>query len=117
MQQHTLIGAQILTASRSAYLQAGEVIALSHHEKWDGTGHAHGLAGEKIPLWGRICAVADVFDALASERPYKQAFDVRTACEVLERGKGAHFEPRLVDLFLADLDEVLRIHLQVDSGA
>ena len=109
MRQHPVIGAQILAGSRSPYLQAGEVIALSHHEKWDGSGYPHGLAGERIPLCGRICAVADVFDALTSERPYKQAFDVRSACETLQRGKGNHFEPRLVDLFLADLNEVLRI--------
>jgi putative two-component system response regulator len=109
MQQHTLIGAQMLATSHSKYLRAGEVIALTHHEKWNGTGYPQGLAGEEIPLSGRICAVADVFDALTSERPYKEAFDVEAACELLQNGKGTHFDPSLVELFLANLDEVLQV--------
>jgi putative two-component system response regulator len=100
MQQHTLIGAQILSDSRSPYLQMGETIALTHHEKWDGSGYPQGLRGEQIPLAGRICAVADVFDALTTERAYKPAFSVATARRLLEEGKGSHFEPRLVELFL-----------------
>jgi putative two-component system response regulator len=109
MQQHSVIGAQMLAGSRSRFLQTGEVIALTHHEKWDGSGYPHGLSREEIPLWGRICAVADVFDALTSARPYKAAFDVRTACEILREGRGSHFDPRLIDLFLADFDEVLKV--------
>lgn len=72
MQQHTLIGASLLSASGSALLRAGEIIALTHHGKWDGSGYPNGLKGEEIPLYGRICAVADVFDALTSRRSYKE---------------------------------------------
>jgi putative two-component system response regulator len=119
MQQHSRIGAQMLAGSRSRFLQVGEVIALTHHEKWDGSGYPQGLAREAIPLFGRICAVADVFDALTSARPYKDAFHVQAACEILREGKGSHFDPRLVDLFLADFDEVLQIREQAafqDAG-
>jgi len=100
MRQHTVAGGQILTASSSELLQVGERIALSHHERWDGTGYPRGLAGEDIPAAGRICAVADVFDALMSERPYKKAFPAGRALEILREGRGKHFDPRVLDLFL-----------------
>lgn len=76
MKQHTLIGGEILGASNSDYVNMGAIIALSHHEKWDGSGYPSGLSGEDIPIQGRICAVADVFDALTSKRPYKEAFNL-----------------------------------------
>ena len=79
MQQHTVIGADILGKSASPLLQTGAVIAISHHERWDGSGYPHGLAGEDIPLYGRLCAVADVFDALTSRRPYKEAYSIQKA--------------------------------------
>jgi putative two-component system response regulator len=109
MKQHTVIGGYILQNSGSKLLQAGEVIALSHHEKWDGSGYPKGLAGENIPLWGRICAVADVFDALASKRPYKEAFSNEKSLEIMKEKRGTHFDPKLVDLFMGNLDEVFAI--------
>jgi putative two-component system response regulator len=115
MKQHTLIGARILSDSPSELLRAGEVIALAHHEKWDGSGYPHGLAAEEIPLSGRICAVADVFDALTSKRPYKEAFSNRKARRMLLEGRGTHFDPRLVDLFLKDADELERIRTHVPA--
>lgn len=112
MKQHTTLGAKMLNGSPSRLLQAGKVIALSHHEKWDGSGYPHGLAGEEIPLWGRICAIADVFDALTSPRPYKQAYSIEKARNILLEGRGSHFEAKLVDLFLEDFDEVTAIQGQ-----
>jgi putative two-component system response regulator len=112
MKQHTLIGSQILKNSSSPLLQVGEIIALSHHEKWDGSGYPQGLAGEQIPLWGRICAVADVFDALTSVRPYKKALSNEEAYDILLESRGTHLDPRLVDLFLANWDKVKEIQIQ-----
>ncbi len=109
MEQHTLIGARILGGSSSELLQIGECIALTHHEKWDGTGYPRGLSGAAIPLYGRICAVADVFDALTSERPYKGAFSNEKALEILRDGRGTHFDPAILDVFLARFDEALQI--------
>ncbi len=109
MKKHTLIGSQILSTATSEYLECGRVIALTHHERWDGTGYPTGLAGEDIPLHGRICAVADVFDALLSKRPYKQPFTVAQTLEILSAGRGTHFDPRVLDLFLGNLDEFLKI--------
>ncbi len=109
MKQHTVIGGCILQNSGSKLLQAGEVIALSHHEKWDGSGYPKGLAGENIPLWGRICAVADVFDALTSKRPYKEAFSNEKSLDIMKEMRGTHFDPKLVDLFMGNLDEVFVI--------
>jgi putative two-component system response regulator len=109
MQQHTLIGANILRDASSEILQSAETIVLSHHERWDGRGYPNGLAGEAIPLYGRICAVADVFDALTTRRPYKDALSNETALEILRAGRGAQFDPRLIDLFIAHLDEIVAI--------
>lgn len=109
MKQHTTIGAKILRGSSSKLLQSGEVIALTHQEKWDGSGYPNGLTGEDIPLWGRISAVADVFDALTSERPYKKAFSNEKALDIMKEGRGKHFEPQLIDLFMDNLDEVFTI--------
>ena len=106
VQRHTVIGAGILGGSDSELLQAGEVIALSHHEWWDGTGYPNGSAGEDIPLWGRIVAVADVFDALISQRPYKPAFTTDKAIRILKAGRGSHFDPQLVDLFCERMTDV-----------
>ena len=106
MEQHTIIGANILRGSSSGLLQTGEIIALTHHERWDGTGYPQGLKGEQIPLHGRICAVADVYDALTSQRPYKKAYARREAREILCQGYGTHFDPRILDLFLANFEVV-----------
>jgi len=106
MQQHTIIGADILRGSSSKLLQTGEIIALTHHERWDGTGYPQGLKGEQIPLHGRICAVADVYDALTSKRPYKKAFARHEARQILCQGYGTHFDPQILDLFLANFEVV-----------
>jgi putative two-component system response regulator len=84
-------------------------MAQHHHERWDGSGYPGGLSGSEIPLWGRICAVADVFDAVTSERPYKPAFPNEEAFQLLRDGRGAHFDPRVVDVFFERLNEVLAI--------
>ncbi len=109
MRQHSVIGSRILDNSSSQILQAGRVIALHHHERWDGAGYPAGLSGSDIPLWGRICAVADVFDAVTSERPYKPAFPNEEALQLLRDGKGKHFDPRVVDVFFECLDDILKI--------
>jgi putative two-component system response regulator len=96
---HTTIGAEILSGSRSSLLHLAERIALTHHERWDGTGYPHGLAGEAIPLAGRIVAVADVFDALTHARPYKEAWPVEKAVAEIVGQAGRQFDPRVVDAF------------------
>jgi HD-GYP domain-containing protein (c-di-GMP phosphodiesterase class II) len=100
MKTHTLVGAEMLAGSRSPVVQMGEVIALSHHERWDGSGYPHALQGEDIPLVARVCAVCDVFDALVSDRPYKSAWQVDDALEELRRLAGNHLDPELVALFV-----------------
>ena len=100
MRSHPQIGAEILKGSRSPLVQLGREIALTHHERWDGGGYPSRLAGEEIPIEGRICAICDVFDALLSERPYKEAWPLEDVIEEIRRESGHHFDPRLVDLFL-----------------
>ena len=99
MKTHTRLGAQILSGGRFSLLQLAEQIALTHHERWDGTGYL-GLRGESIPMAGRIVAVADVFDALTSERPYKKAWPRNEAIQEIQRQSGRHFDPHLVEIFL-----------------
>ena len=98
---HTTIGFELLKGSDSTILQAAATIAVAHHEKFDGSGYPYGLAGEAIPLFGRIVAVADVFDALTSERPYKKAWTVEQAAGLLRDGRGRHFDPACLDAFFA----------------
>ena len=109
MKQHTTMGAAILRDSTSPMLQLAAQIALRHHEKFDGSGYPDGLAGEAIPLAARIVAVADVFDALTSSRPYKKAWEVDRALALLQDGQGKHFDPECVAAFLANLDQALAI--------
>ena len=109
MKQHTVMGAQILSGSESELIKTGQIIALTHHEKWDGSGYPNGLVKEDIPLLGRVCAVADVFDALTSKRPYKDAFPNEKAFEFLKEGREKHFDKDIVDMFFSCLDEVLAI--------
>jgi HD-GYP domain-containing protein (c-di-GMP phosphodiesterase class II) len=106
MRRHTTIGAEILTGSRSPVVRMAEEIALTHHERWDGSGYPRGLVGEEIPLVGRICAVSDVFDALVSARPYKPAWPIDEALAELERRAGTLFDPTLVDLMRGLHDEL-----------
>jgi len=100
MKSHTTVGAQLLSGSRSPVVRMAEVIARTHHEKWDGTGYPEGLIGDEIPLVSRICAVCDVFDALVSDRPYKDAWLVDDALSEVRRLAGTHLDPRLADLFV-----------------
>lgn len=109
MKQHASIGWEILNQHTSPTLRIGAEIAWSHHEKWDGSGYPRGLAGDRIPIHGRIVAVADVFDALTSERPYKRAWSVEEARGYLESARGTHFDPACVDAFLGRWDDVLAI--------
>ena len=109
MKQHTILGGRILEGSRVGFLKLAEVIALTHHEKWDGTGYPRGIKGSRIPLAGRITAVADVFDALTSARPYKAPFSLGRALGIMHEGRGTHFDPRALDAFLSIMDEIITI--------
>ncbi|MEK6662458.1 MAG: HD domain-containing phosphohydrolase [Pseudomonadota bacterium] len=109
MKSHVTIGAHILDGDDSTLLTLAREIALSHHEKWDGSGYPYGLSGEAIPLSGRIVALADVFDALTSERPYKRAWPVEATLEYLHEQSGKHFDPVLVGHFMQLLPQVLAI--------
>jgi putative two-component system response regulator len=117
MKQHATIGYEILRDSVSPLLQCAAVLALAHHEKFDGSGYPQGLCGTSIPLYGRIVAVADVFDALTSERPYKSAWSVEQAVEFLKAGAGSHFDPACVDALLAAWPQVLEIRSRYQDGA
>ncbi|WP_052315112.1 HD domain-containing phosphohydrolase [Thiocystis violascens] len=109
MQTHATIGGDLLSGDDSDLLRMAREIALSHHEKWDGSGYPLGLAGESIPLTGRIVALADVFDALTSERPYKKAWGIDESLALIRSEAGRHFEPRLTALFLQLIPEILAI--------
>ena len=107
MKTHTTIGGRILKGSSSELLQTGEVIAMTHHEKWDGSGYPSCLSRDDIPIEGRIVAIADVFDALTSRRPYKEAFSVEKSLEIVKEGRGSHFDPAVSDAFTNRLDAIL----------
>jgi putative two-component system response regulator len=92
-------------------------IAMSHHEKWDGSGYPNGVKGEAIPLEGRICAVVDVFDALSTKRPYKPAYDWDKSCKILEAGRGKHFDPRVLDAFFARQDDIREVQRRYADSA
>jgi putative two-component system response regulator len=109
MRTHAQKGYEILSGSNSTLLDVASVIAYCHHEKWDGSGYPRGLRAEAIPLHGRIVAVADVFDALTTERPYKPAWEIERAVGFLKDGAGSHFDPECVTAFLARLEEALII--------
>jgi putative two-component system response regulator len=109
MQRHTIIGGQILANAQSPILRVSEQIALTHHERWDGTGYPRRLAAEAIPLPGRIAAVADVFDALTSRRCYKPPLPANEAVEIIRRGAGLQFDPGVVTVFLRVLDDLLAV--------
>jgi len=96
-------------AHKNAFLEHALQIASSHHEKWDGTGYPNGKKGDEIPLEGRLMAIADVYDALTTARPYKEAFTHERACTIIEEGSGTHFDPVLVKVFSSIKDEFARI--------
>ena len=109
MKQHTIIGAQILSGSRHPILKKAEIMALTHHERWDGTGYPQGLKGEEIPIEGRICGLADFFDACTSHRVYRPAMDNERVLGMIRNQTGKHFDPRVVEAFFDVLPEILEI--------
>jgi putative two-component system response regulator len=112
MKQHTVIGAKILEGSDAEFIRMGETIAQCHHEKWDGSGYPNSLKGIEIPSAARIAAIADVFDALTSKRPYKEPFSVEKSLAIIREVRGSHFDPDVVDAFFAIQDEILTIKKQ-----
>ena len=109
VQRHTIIGAKILEGASSPFLQVGEKIALSHHERWDGSGYPNGLVGENIPLSGRICALADVFDALTTKRAYKEEIPAEDALDLIINSSGQLFDPKIVKVFKDNFSEVVTV--------
>jgi len=106
MRTHTVIGAQILKDSKIDFMKLAEEIAIGHHEKWDGTGYPNKIKGTAISVAARIVSVADVFDALTSERPYKKPMELEKSCSLIIEGKGTQFDPDVVDAFLAIKEEI-----------
>jgi len=109
MKRHAVYGYDIFKHSNNEILQAVATVAHEHHEKWNGKGYPQGLKAEEISLFGRIVAIADVFDALSHERVYKKAWSMEKTLAFLREEKGISFEPRLIDLFLENIDEILKI--------
>ncbi len=109
---HTSLGGEIIGNCRAPVLELAAKIATTHHEKWDGTGYPLRLAGEDIPIEGRITAVADVFDALSSQRPYKAAFPLKKCFEIMVQERGKHFDPTVLDAFFARRDEIVKIQIE-----
>ncbi len=110
MKRHTTIGGEILSdAGQYQLLSAGAVIALQHHEKWDGTGYPAGLSGEDIHIFARVVSIVDVFDALSSDRPYKKAFPLDKTISIMEEGRSVIFDPNLLDLFFGDINTFVEI--------
>lgn len=112
MKTHVDIGVEILSGSSSSLMEMAAEVAQNHHEKWDGSGYPHALSGDNIPFTGRVVAIADVFDALTTERPYKDAWPVEEAVEYLKDQSGKHFEPKLVDHFINILPDILQVRSQ-----
>lgn len=110
MKRHTLIGFEILKDSPSEHLQMGAIIALGHHEKFDGSGYPYGLQGNDIPLPARIVAIADVFDALTSVRPYKTAWSIQDAMAYVRKQRGQHFDPDVIDAFFSQLNKIIDVY-------
>lgn len=115
MKTHAQIGYDILTGSASDLASTAAVIAWTHHEKIDGSGYPRGLVGDEIPLEGRIAAVADVFDALTTDRVYRKAFTLPETLTIMREGRGAHFEPAIVDVLFDRLDEILTLKSELDE--
>ncbi len=115
MKTHTIIGADILANSKSEILKLAADIAVTHHEKWDGSGYPNGLSEQQIPIWGRIVGLADVFDALTSNRPYKKPYPIEAAMNIIMKQRRLHFDPDLVDILLKSLDDFRKIRDEVGS--
>ena len=116
IKSHTTIGAEILSNSNSALLQAGETIALNHHERWDGSGYPNGISGEQIPLSARLCAVADVFDALTTPRPYKKEISVEDALRLISGASGTLFDPQIIQAFNDEFQNILKIKKSIEKS-
>jgi len=115
VRRHTELGAKILDSGRSPILSMAKSIAMSHHERWDGSGYPSGLSGTDIPLEGRITAVADVFDALSSKRSYKAALPIARCFQILEEGRGTHFDPDILDAFFARRNDIILVQLDLSD--
>jgi len=115
MKQHTLIGEKLLRGYKNDFVNLSAIIAVSHHERWDGSGYPYGLKGEDIPLAGRIVALADVFDALISHRPYKKPFTFDQAQQIIRENSGTHFDPQIVQAFLMDKKKIKTILSRYDE--
>jgi putative two-component system response regulator len=111
-QAHARFGGDLLNAQSSPLLDLAATIAQTHHERWDGSGYPLGLAGEDIPLPGRITAVADVYDALSSRRSYKKPFPREKCFGILEEGRGTHFDPKVLDAFFSRAEDIVRVQMQ-----
>jgi len=116
IKRHTTIGAEILNNSNSALLQAGETIALNHHERWDGSGYPNGISGEQIPLSARLCAIADVFDALTTPRPYKKEISVDDALRLITGASGTLFDPQIVEVFREEFSNILKVKKSIEKS-
>lgn len=117
IETHCEIGCKIIGEDDSALLRNSAVVAGSHHEKWDGTGYPNGLKGEEIPLYSRILAIADVFDALTSERPYKKPWSVEEAAQEIKQSSGTHFDPALVETFLQNIDKIKEVKTRYSDNS
>jgi response regulator RpfG family c-di-GMP phosphodiesterase len=115
MKSHSSIGYDILKESKNPYLMAGAIIARHHHEKYDGSGYHTGISGDDIHIYGRITAIADVFDALTSQRPYKKPWTFEATVEYLKKESGKHFDPKLVDLFIKNIKKIKEIYLKFEE--
>lgn len=109
IKSHTVIGAKILEGSQSDVIQQAQVIALNHHEKWNGQGYPNRLKRTKIPLAARIVGLVDVFDALTTKRPYKDAYPLKLACDIIEKERGQSFDPEVVDAFTGAMETILEV--------
>jgi putative two-component system response regulator len=120
IKKHPVFGKKVIqkikeNTTEKAFLEYAEIFAISHHEKWDGSGYPYGLKGEEIPLLGRLMAIADVYDALVSERPYKKPFTHEEAVKIIAEGSGKHFDPAITDMFLRVSDEFDKIAARGDE--
>jgi len=115
MKTHTQIGARLLSQSKSKILQMAHEIALTHHEKFNGSGYPNQLKGADIPISGRIVAIADTFDALTSKRPYKDPYPPEITCDILKKERGKHFDPEVLDIFITNFDQFLKIRGKIGT--
>lgn len=115
MKRHTRIGAEILKNSKSSVMKMAKIVAISHHEKWDGSGYPNGISGANIPIEGRIVAICDVFDALISYRPYKKVWTDAEAIDFLRKNAGSHFDPGLVEPFIQNIPQIKAFSFQLED--